>query len=312
MAIGSNALFIRSLMVSFLLALTNPFAAYANCADALVNSTSNEDFVSYKGQTFQITKLGRKGFEVTPRAIDIPSELWSSPILQSIDHIWNTSEFASARTPLHIGEIENKGEFSKGDVPRVLDMPIKFPGSVSIRVPKELEQFKEVLQKAIDFEFSVNRHFQSAYAYLTVDQKFVPAGQSHRNSGPHVDGLQGRAYPKKLRVDHSYLIADAEPTVFFTNSFDLSAADVNIDNFNAIFQAQVDYSRVIQPKPYELVMMDAFTVHESPTLTEGVHRTLLRLEFSEKVFDRLGNTHNPLFDYSWNMIPKPIPDDLRK
>jgi len=36
----------------------------------------------------------------------------------------------------------------------------------------------------------------------------------------------------------------------------------------------------------------------------GQFRTFFRLSYSPRMFDRLGNTHNPLFDYSWPMVPR--------
>lgn len=285
----------------------NPFDS-ERCLQDLVGRV---EIASYSGLTFELTRLGGRGFSLRPRKMIVPPDALKSPIMRSIGRIWDPSEFLIPRAPLHIGTVTNKAQFDLSGVPRVLDMPIKFPNSRGIYIPAELNQFREAIQKIMDFEFSVNPQFNAFYAYLTVDQKYVESGSSHRNSGPHVDGLQGRNYPVKLSIDHSYLVSNLDPTWFFTNSFNLSRFDVTVDDFNKIFAQQADYSTLVRPGPYEIVMMDAFTVHESPVLSQGGLRTLLRLEFSEKVFDRLGNTHNPLFNYQWNMVPRPIPNDLR-
>lgn len=35
-------------------------------------------------------------------------------------------------------------------------------------------------------------------------------------------------------------------------------------------------------------------------------RTFIRLSFEERIFDRLGNAHNPMFEYDWKMVPRDI------
>jgi hypothetical protein len=35
-------------------------------------------------------------------------------------------------------------------------------------------------------------------------------------------------------------------------------------------------------------------------------RTWVRLSFEVRIFDRLGNTHNPMFAYDWPMVPRDI------
>lgn len=56
--------------------------------------------------------------------------------------------------------------------------------------------------------------------------------------------------------------------------------------------------------------MDCYSVHRSVE-NDGpakVFRTWMRLSFEERrrVFDRLGNAHNPLFDYDWPMVDRDI------
>ena len=39
---------------------------------------------------------------------------------------------------------------------------------------------------------------------------------------------------------------------------------------------------------------------------ERVYRTWIRLSFEVRKFDRLGNAHNPMFDYDWEMVSRDI------
>lgn len=260
--------------------------------------------------SYEISEIESEDFfQISPLPIRVSSSDWESPVVKSIGRLWNKNMFLSQHHPHLIGVIKNQSLFSEFAGIRVLDMPIKFPNT-DVRVPTGLVQFKEAIQAIINYERAINPDYEEYYAYITVDQKVIHLGSTHRRPGAHVDGIQGRAYPRKLRVDHSYLIADREPTVFYTHPFDLREFDVNVHNFNTVFAAQANPDERVQPQPFEITMMDAFSVHESPIISESGPRTLLRIEFSEKKYNRLGNTHNPHFDYRWEMIPRPIPEDL--
>jgi hypothetical protein len=54
--------------------------------------------------------------------------------------------------------------------------------------------------------------------------------------------------------------------------------------------------------------MDCYCVHRGVEASVRTPRTWLRLSFEERrrVFDRLGNAHNPLFDYAWPMVERDI------
>ena len=63
-----------------------------------------------------------------------------------------------------------------------------------------------------------------------------------------------------------------------------------------------------QPRAAELTVMDCYCVHRGVEASARIHRTWFRLSFEERrrVFDRLGNAHNPLFDYAWEMVERDI------
>jgi hypothetical protein len=63
---------------------------------------------------------------------------------------------------------DDRATFKKRDAPRVLDMPIKFPGS-NVRLPVELKQFQGVIQQMIDFEMKINSDcYDEYYAYTII------------------------------------------------------------------------------------------------------------------------------------------------
>ncbi len=52
--------------------------------------------------------------------------------------------------------------------------------------------------------------------------------------------------------------------------------------------------------------MNAYSVHRGVDATVDTFRTWLRLSYEVREFDRLGNAHNPLFDYNWKMVERDI------
>ncbi len=61
---------------------------------------------------------------------------------------------------------------------------------------------------------------------------------------------------------------------------------------------------VLLTNEYEIYLMNAYLVHEGTEARQAGFRTFLRVSFDVKEFDRLGNTHNPMFDYNWGMAPR--------
>ncbi len=57
--------------------------------------------------------------------------------------------------------------------------------------------------------------------------------------------------------------------------------------------------------------MDAYAVHTAAQVTIETDRTFVRLSYSVRKFDRLGNSHNPFFDYTWDMVERDVHLTLR-
>jgi hypothetical protein len=92
--------------------------------------------------------------------------------------------------------------------------------------------------------------------------------------------------------------------------------DPKIHHFFAIFRALSDESRTITVNPFDIVLMNAYSVHTPTQTPEDVNRTFIRLEFSTLKFDRVGNSINPHFssnyfpEYPFTYVPRPIPEHL--
>jgi effector-binding domain-containing protein len=245
-------------------------------------------------------------FEISTGSILLPS----SPIIDQMYDRWNPEHYNVSREPLHVGSVVCRREFSQQNNLTVLDMPIKFPHSRRVRLPQDLVQFEETVSKICDFESSINFQLDDYYAYLTVDQRTVNPGTTQRVPGKHVDGIQGRNVKDKVAVEQTYIVSDTLTTTAYVQPFDFSGKSVNTYNWFELMEEQAKPASAAQGQPYEIYLIDPYTVHAGTPATEVTDRTFVRLEFSLREYDRIQNTRNPLFDYHWNMVERPLPTDL--
>ncbi len=213
---------------------------------------------------------------------------------------WDLDNFNKAHTPKLIGTVKNKNEFSLHST-RVLDMPIRFPGT-EYRLPTQFLRYRDTIQQIIDHEHATNPYIDDYFAYLTIDSGVVNKGATQRHGGCHVDGFQGSRIKRKTLVNRSYVVSDRDTTQFFCHSFMIDHLDDTKHDFFLDFDLQSELRYSVRPDPYQIAFMDAYQVHRAMPAKITAHRTFLRLSFDVKEFDRLGNTHNPLFDYEWDMV----------
>jgi hypothetical protein len=268
-----------------------------------------KDITLENGEKFTITELSDYGFSIGIRK-------WREPIdtehfiIKTVASTFDKENFRVVHSPLVIGEVYNTDKFSDARHLRVLDCPIKFPGSNEYRIPRELNQFDEVIAKCAAHEHAINPNIEQFYAYITIDQMYVEANEYQRKPGCHVDGFQGaRINPKRL-INRSYIVYDRVPPVFYGQSFETEHLDEAKNDFFLSFDEQAEESAEMRFDPYSIILMNAYSVHKSDRVSYPIYRTFFRLSYDVNKFDRFGNTHNPMFDYNWNMITRNTRDKL--
>lgn len=246
-----------------------------------------------------------------PLAQQVPKD---EPVVAGFDRVWDLAEFTRPRRPVSLGllSIDELAVFTRPGATRVLDLPIKFPDIREVRLPAALAQFAPTIQRILDFEHAAHDPIDY-FAYLTIDQRHVAPGTLHREAPCHVDGFQGARWSPKCRTNHSYTVSDVLPTAYYPQVFDFAALDERVHDFFWEMNAQVadtDEAHRWQPDEAELTVMDCYCVHRGVEngSAQPVFRTWLRVSFEERrrVFDRLGNATNPLFDYDWQMVERDI------
>lgn len=270
--------------------------------------------LSYRGKRFFLPSLSKEGFEVVADASKNQAVLPSaeqSPVIKDLNSVWDLSKFLVPREPVRVGMIEGEelARFGSPGAPRVLDMPIKFPGS-NFRVPQEFEQFRSVIERIAHCEAALNPEcFDEYYCYMTVDQGWVKPETLQREAPCHVDGFQGARWEPKERINHTYVVSDAIPTTYYPQAFDFSKLDIAVHNFFWEMNRQVALAKsagALRPQEGEISLIDAYTVHRGSEADRETHRTWIRLSFETRKFDRLGNGKNPLFQYEWEMRERDI------
>lgn len=276
--------------------------------------TKNLQKTAYRGKHFTMPQFSSEGgvcFEGVAElnTAPIPTD---SPIVQTLNEPFNLAHFKTPRRPVSLGILppeERKILRRSNGAPRTLDMPIKFPGS-DFRIPKELAAYAPIIRRVANFERAVNpRCYDEYYCYLTIDMGMVDPGQLQREAPCHVDGFQGARWQPKVRGNHTYTVSNAIPTNYYVQPFDFDELDESKHDFFWEMNYQVaatNSAHAWQAENYELTMMDCYSVHRGSQADHRVFRTFVRISFEVRVFDRLGNAHNPLFAYDWPMVPRDI------
>lgn len=268
--------------------------------------------IEYGGYSFAVPTLSDMGVGLDP--VKTAYFDFGSEITEDFHSKWDYQKLSAERRPLYLqcAGTEYRPTFSRNNNLRVLDLPIKFPNS-GYRLPLELIQFSSLIQKIINYELSTNKNVDEYYAYLTIDQSPVKKGDTQRKGGLHVDGFQGSRIEEKLPIDHSYIMMDCLPTRFCPYKYNLKGLDPAVDNFFTAFDREKREGTEAEfgIEAYSLYLMDAYCVHKSATAIQDTNRTFFRLSYSVRQYDRLGNTHNPMFTYDWNMVPRDTQSKLK-
>lgn len=229
---------------------------------------------------------------------------------------FDPSRFTLSRMPVTVATLPEGA--LEGDLPCCLDMLVRLPGG-EFALPEPFASHDGIaafIRECVDFEdLLVSGWRETHYAYLTVDRRIVREGKSHRSAGWHFDGMQGARYPSKLQACHQYVVSDRLPTEFTSASTDASGLDELRHNWFEELGGQVaDAAEIASPADLEIVAMSAYQLHRSRVAGEGESgwRTFLRLDFSLKQQDRLGNTPNPALPAPFAFVPRDLPEGLSR
>ncbi len=171
-------------------------------------------------------------------------------------------------------------------------LPIKLVGMKGVIFEDRLKYFDSIIKEACsDFikENGLCRYINSNI-YLTAKYMYQPANYSFNRIGYHSDGF--------LTDDINYIWSDRNPTIFNSGKFNLTMDD-------AISMKEMDIQALRENEitfpNNTLLRLNQFNIHKVNDIQEIGMRTFIKVSFSKDRYDLVGNSHNYLIDYNWEM-----------
>jgi hypothetical protein len=139
--------------------------------------------------------------------------------------------------------------------------------------------------------FGLDR-FIDSYVYLTAKHMYQKGNCSYNRPGWHSDGF--------MTDDINYIWYNNNPTVFNNTNFKLSLDDeLSIKEM----AEQHDHKLNRTYNSNTILRLDQYNIHRVGYSSEGM-RAFVKVSFSKDKYDLIGNSHNYLLDYNWEMKPR--------
>ena len=101
--------------------------------------------------------------------------------------------------------------------------------------------------------------------------------------------------------DVNYVWSDSFPTEFVYGEFDVVQDDrQSLSEFDKIGGS----NKIITYPNNSVIRMDQFVIHRCGEITESKIRQFAKISISKDIYDLVGNSHNYLFEYDWEMRPR--------
>ena len=138
------------------------------------------------------------------------------------------------------------------------------------------------------------------YTYLTLDSREVGVGETQREPGIHLDGLQGDEIPIKLNADFQFIWANTLPTQFYCQKVDASGWDLSRDNIFKKLEEDLKGQKSRRVDRNEVYLMNAYYPHKATINNRWpIKRTFFRLSFTHCPITSTRMTINPLMEYNY-------------
>jgi len=171
-------------------------------------------------------------------------------------------------------------------------LPIKMPNQTQPIYEPRLKCFDKLIGSiCCDFigEFGLDNYVNS-YVYLTAKFLYQTPNCSFNRTGWHSDGF--------LTDDINYVWCDKCPTIFNKTDFDLPLDDLL--SMEEMEKQSMPFNDVVY-KENQLIRLNQFNIHKVAPITKGGMRAFLKVSISKDKYDLIGNSHNYLLDYDWQM-----------
>ncbi len=171
-------------------------------------------------------------------------------------------------------------------------LPIKLANQVHPFYEPRLKCFDKLIGAiCCDFigEFGLDNYVNS-YVYLTAKYQYQMPNYSYNRMGWHSDGF--------LTDDINYIWCDKYPTIFNKTEFNLTLDD--LISMEEMEKQALPYNDVTFNEN-ELLRLNQFNIHKVAPVKDTGMRAFLKVSISKDKYDLIGNSHNYLLDYNWEM-----------
>lgn len=171
-------------------------------------------------------------------------------------------------------------------------LPIKMIGEVSHSFEDRLKCFSELIGACSCDFIAINGldNYVNSYIYLTAKNLYQMPNCSFNRFGFHSDGF--------LTDDINYVWSDVLPTIFNTTDFNLTLDDeISLKEM----EWQYDKRKNVTFADKSLLRLNQFNIHKVKESEYQGMRTFFKLSFSKDKYDLIGNSHNYLINYNWEM-----------
>jgi hypothetical protein len=222
---------------------------------------------------------------------------------------FDLSLLAEERTPIAVGFFEPE---TFPDV-RVNHYLIKDNDSSEFRLGEaDHPAIRGLLEMTMGATVDMRIPTSNRYCFLTIDQGAVELGDSQRETGWHIDGMQGDEVPIKQPGDLQFVWSDKLPTSFAAQSFDMTGIDPSRHNVFDWVGRQVNPMNVQNGVPNAVYALTSYHVHSATLAQAAIYRRFARLSFTHLPVTSTRMTVNPevTYNYPYHTTTGAIPAHL--
>lgn len=170
-------------------------------------------------------------------------------------------------------------------------LPISLPGSETFEMPEQLWRFNELVIAVIE-DIGLQA-FKENYIYITAKCLYTYPGYSGNRPGYHSDGF--------MTDDLNYIWSDRQPTCFNSTCFNVTPDDIiSLKEF----EEQADPQNEMYHYDKWLLKLNQYVIHKVGECTEPGLRTFVKISVSKDQYNVVGNSHNYLLNYKWDMFSR--------
>lgn len=171
-------------------------------------------------------------------------------------------------------------------------LPIKLIGEIQPIYEDRLKCFDKIVgASCCDYiaDFGLD-NYRESYVYLTAKYMYQDEYCSYNRHGWHSDGF--------MTNDINYIWCDKSPTLFNTTNFNLVQ-----DDEGSLVQMKIQAKSInnVKFEENELLRLNQYVIHKVAEDGYKGMRCFVKISFSKDKYDLIGNSHNYLLNYDWQM-----------